>query len=89
MSADADCRYLIKKKLVLRIRDVYPGSDFLYPGSDFLYPESRVKKKGDTECLCRVRIFSSRIQGAENTGSRIPIRKTVKELGFVISNLID
>jgi hypothetical protein len=65
-----------------------------------VYPLSRIRislsqiqgQKGDTVILdvyAGSGFFSSRIQGAENTGSRIGIRKTVKELGFVISYLID
>ncbi len=59
-------------KAVLRIRDVYPGSEFFHPGSEF-FP-SRDLGKYDPGCSSRIRIlifYSSRIQGSKR--HRIPV----------------
>jgi hypothetical protein len=37
------CAGFIRLKAVLRIRDVYPGSEFFHPGSEFFHPGSPSK----------------------------------------------
>jgi hypothetical protein len=75
---------------VLRVRDVYPGSDFFRPGSgihikEFKYfnPKNWFSALGNMiwvvhpESGSRIRIFySSRIPDSKDTGSRIRIRNT-------------
>jgi hypothetical protein len=36
---------LVEILVVLRIRDVYPGSEFFHPGSELFYPGFRIRIK--------------------------------------------